>query len=129
MSWHKLLTSCPLKIYLRDGQLHISICQARTHKFYFIISTYLSVRLPFLTCRSNVWHQNQHKSFSLINKYQIPEILYFSNNRHEVISFCQALGSYTTLDTPCGIDHCVINSCLLCHDVLSGNLQYLFQPT
>ena len=25
MYWQKLLTSCPLTIYLRDGQLHISI--------------------------------------------------------------------------------------------------------
>ena len=41
--------------------------QTSFHYFYK-----LPVCLQFLTCRSNIlhiWHLNQHKSFSLINKY------------------------------------------------------------
>ena len=33
----------------------------------------------------------------------MPEILYFLNNGYKVISFCLALGPYTTLNTTCDI--------------------------
>lgn len=60
-------------------------CLAETDKFITISwkVQYLPVHLQFLTYRSNIlyiWHRNQHKLFSLINKYykyQIPEKLLF----------------------------------------------------
>ena len=69
-------------------------CLAETDKFMTISwkVQYLHVHLQFLSCRSNtlyIWHQNQHKSLRLINKYykyMIPEIPYFSTN--EVMSLC-----------------------------------------
>ena len=59
---------------------------------YFTNSTYLPVHLQFCTGRRNmlhIWHQNQHKSFKLINifcKYRIAETLYFATNGHKVIT-------------------------------------------
>ena len=102
-----------IKIYLRNGQLLISIIghgwsafarHKQTNFIWPFLPLYLSICI--LSHVEVIFHivgtKNQHKSFSLINiycKYQIPEILYFSTNDHNVITFCQVLCPYTILNT------------------------------
>ena len=76
--------------------------------FYPILRSYSKLytdRVPgkkLMTFLPHIWHRNQHKSFSLIDKYckyLIPRIdlLYFSSNIMKSSVFFQALGPCTTL--------------------------------
>ena len=79
------------------GHQLLSGTNTQTLFHYFYIRNFSHEEVTFHTfgTETSMNHQINYKYC----KYQIPEILYVSTNGHKVISFCQALGMYSTLNT------------------------------